>query len=187
MTELMTLEQVSERTHYSVRSLQRWIAEGRLRVVRFGKRPLVTDRELEAFIQAPGDGGEAEESMRLGIVGSRTFTDWRLVRDIVYQHCDLTGLTIVSGGAVGADLIGAEFARERGIPLIEYLPDKERYGWPAAAFERNSLIVADSDEIMAFFGPGEPPSVNKSGTMDTVRKAIAKRIPVHLYFQSDGS
>ena len=90
---------------------------------------------------------------------------------------------IVSGGAVGADALAKDAARSIGLSYIEHLPDKERYGWPRAAFERNTLIVEDSDVILAFFGPGEPESVNKSGTMDTVRKAIAKRVPVRLYFR----
>jgi excisionase family DNA binding protein len=50
VTELLTIEQVGERIHTSPRTVQRYIAEGRLRVVRFGKKPLITDRELEAFI-----------------------------------------------------------------------------------------------------------------------------------------
>lgn len=50
MTELLTIEQAAERLHHSPRTIQRWISEGRLRVVRFGKRPLVTETELEAFI-----------------------------------------------------------------------------------------------------------------------------------------
>jgi hypothetical protein len=128
--------------------------------------------------------------VRLGIVGSRTFTDEGLMqvslRDLVMGSAWVVSM-VVSGGATGADSLAREWAKKRGFvlgrDLIEHLPDKERYGWPRAAFERNTLIVRDSEVLLAFFGPGEPPSVNKSGTMDTVRKAIAKRIPVHLYFQ----
>lgn len=121
--------------------------------------------------------------MRIGIVGSRTFTDYDLMTEAFDALVGSLISAVVSGGAAGADSLGSRLATERAIPLIEHLPDKAGYGWPRAAFERNSLIVRDSDLLLAFFGPGEPPSVNKSGTMDTVRKAIAKRIPVHLYFE----
>ena len=122
--------------------------------------------------------------MKIGVVGSRTFTsDDMLTRTLA--RLTLQGDVIVSGGAKGADTIAKGYAYDSGLPYVEHAPDVERYGWPAAAFERNSLIVRDSDVLFAFFGPGQPPSVNKSGTMDTVRRAIAKRIPVHLYFQNE--
>lgn len=131
--------------------------------------------------------------MKFGVVGSRNFTDERLMR-IAYGQLTLSLLAggtarsvdaIVSGGAEGADRLASVLAFEKEMEYIEHLPDKERYGWPRAAFERNQLIVDDSDVLLAFFGPGEPPSVNKSGTMDTVRRAIKKRIPIHMYFQKE--
>lgn len=122
--------------------------------------------------------------MRIGIVGSRTFTDIALMKGVISVFDELgINLEIVSGGAQGADTLAREVAEWLGAPLIEHLPNTEAYGWPGAAFERNTLIVADVEELFAFFGPGEPPSMNRSGTMDTVRKAVKKRIPVHLYFQ----
>lgn len=137
--------------------------------------------------------------MKVGIVGSRTFTDQDLMINVlmdfkVFDHEQgryLTwwDMTLVSGGAVGADSIAAQLYREvpgRPEPDI-HLPDKERFGWPRAALERNTLIVRDSDILLAFFGPGEPPSVNESGTMDTVRKAMKKRIPIRLYFQQEAA
>lgn len=134
--------------------------------------------------------------MRLGIVGSRNFTDEKLMVDVLLDfkfYDNESGKMIsffrldavVSGGAKGADSIAARLATSSGIEVIEHLPSKE-HDWPAAAFIRNQLIVDDSDMLMAFFGPGEPVSVNKSGTMDTVRKAMKKRIPVYLYFQHEG-
>ena len=121
--------------------------------------------------------------VNVGIVGSRTFTDQKLLDEAMERTHPLLIDAIVTGGAVGADTLGAVWAERVGIPVITHTPNSERYGWPRAAFERNSLIVRDSDMLVAFFGPDQPPSVNKSGTMDTVRKAIAKRIPVHLYFE----
>jgi cAMP phosphodiesterase len=124
-------------------------------------------------------------SMKVGIVGSRTFTDLDLMKSAMAALTEhgVSHITIVSGGAVGADSLAREVARWLMVPIIEHFPDASAHGVPAAYFIRNQLIVDDADELFAFFGPGEPPSVNKSGTMDTVRKAMAKRIPVHMYFQ----
>jgi excisionase family DNA binding protein len=52
MTELLTISEVSERLHCSVRKVQRIIARGELRVVRVGGRRLITVREFEAFVAA---------------------------------------------------------------------------------------------------------------------------------------
>ena len=122
--------------------------------------------------------------MNVGIVGSRNFTDVQQLTRVMdaWGHARVT--SVISGGAIGADALGAEWARANGLATVVHLPSR-RYGIPQGYFERNSLIVRDSDILMAFFGPGQPPSVNKSGTMDTVRKALAKRIPVHLYFQGE--
>ena len=125
-------------------------------------------------------------ALKVGVVGSRNFTDERLMTGAVEDlFCIADPTVFISGGAHGADDMIARIALSMGIDIIEHVPNRARYNWPAAAFERNTLIVNDSDMLLAFFGPGQPPSVNKSGTMDTVRKAIAKRIPVHLYFQDE--
>jgi hypothetical protein len=135
----------------------------------------------------------------IGVVGSRNFTDYAMLSSMLNytiedgwpsEDDDGWRPTLVSGGAEGADSLAARFAREHGLGLIEHLPDFERYGYDRpgtleAYFQRNSLIVRDASVLIAFFGPGQPPSVNKSGTMDTVRKAFEKRIPIYIKFQHE--
>jgi hypothetical protein len=126
--------------------------------------------------------------MRVGIVGSRNFTDKRLMYEAVGDYTAGEGhITIVSGGADGADTLAREMAAETESAYIEHLPERAVFGWPRAAFERNTLIVRDSDVLFAFFGPGQPKMKGDrhfgSGTMDTVQKAMSKRIPVFIYFQ----
>ena len=52
MTQLLTFAEVAERLRCSVRQVRRLAAKGQLRVVRVGRRPLVTEAELEAYIAA---------------------------------------------------------------------------------------------------------------------------------------
>lgn len=50
MAELFTVDEVAEKLRVSRRTVERLVAAGRIRVVRVGRRTLVTDRELEAYI-----------------------------------------------------------------------------------------------------------------------------------------
>jgi excisionase family DNA binding protein len=50
--ELLTLAEVAERLRVSRRTVERLVAAGRLRVVGVGRRRMVTNREIEAFVAA---------------------------------------------------------------------------------------------------------------------------------------
>lgn len=50
MTELFTLAEVATRLRVSERTVRRLVAAGRIRPKYVGRRPLVTDREIEAYL-----------------------------------------------------------------------------------------------------------------------------------------
>lgn len=52
MIELFTYDQVAEQLHVSRRTVERLVAKGRIRVKHVGRLPVVTGKELEAFIAA---------------------------------------------------------------------------------------------------------------------------------------
>lgn len=52
MSELRTLAEAAARLRVSRRTVERLIAAGRIRPIHIGRRTLVTDRELEAFVAA---------------------------------------------------------------------------------------------------------------------------------------
>ena len=52
MAELLTLKEAADRLRVSRRTVERLIASGRIRPTRIGRRTLVTERELEAYIAA---------------------------------------------------------------------------------------------------------------------------------------
>lgn len=74
---------------------------------------------------------------------------------------------VVSGGARGADTMGEEWARGRGIYTRILLPDWNTHG-RAAGTMRNTDIVNASDKLIAFYKNGS------RGTMDSIRKARIK-------------
>lgn len=103
--------------------------------------------------------------MKLAIIGSRGFTDLTKAKEAFRTFCctwqksphenalfpDVSRFNeIVSGGARGADKIGADIAREWNIKLTEFLPDWEKYG-KRAGFIRNEDIIKAADVVLAFW------------------------------------
>ena len=114
--------------------------------------------------------------MKIGIVGSRSFPQLKLVEWFV---SDLPlGVALVSGGARGVDQAAAEYGRRRGLAVIEYLPDltgcKERHEFTAKYYERNQKIVDNSDLIVAFT------EKENGGTWDTIKRARRAGKPVKV-------
>ena len=105
--------------------------------------------------------------MKLAIVGSREFENYDLlcVEVAKIQETQKIDL-IVSGGAKGADTLAKKFAAKNQIPLMEFLPDYDRYG-RGAPLQRNTLIVRNSNVVLAFV------TATSKGTWDTIRKAQA--------------
>ncbi|MDO7874359.1 DUF2493 domain-containing protein [Hymenobacter sp. ASUV-10] len=91
--------------------------------------------------------------MHLAVIGSRHFADYAFLAATL-DGLQVAGLlpvisTIVSGGARGADALAARYARERGLPLVEFTPDYARYG-RRAPLVRNQLIVDAAEALVAF-------------------------------------
>jgi hypothetical protein len=62
----------------------------------------------------------------------------------------LPDVTIVSGGAKGADSLGRDFAQKHSAKYLEFLPDWEKFG-KSAGVVRNADIVKNSDFVLAFW------------------------------------
>lgn len=106
--------------------------------------------------------------MNVAIVGSREFTNRAVIEAAIRRWMVLApeGLTIISGGARGADTIGEDIAKALSIPVIIHRPDWDTHG-KAAGFIRNRDIVRDADVVLAFFAPGP----RSKGTQHTVQLA----------------
>lgn len=83
--------------------------------------------------------------MRIAIIGSRTLK----IDDVDKYITD--GVTeIVSGGAKGIDFCAREYAIKRGIKLVEFLPEYEKFK-KGAPLKRNLQIIDYADKIIAFW------------------------------------
>lgn len=93
------------------------------------------------------------KKIRLAIVGSRTFEDYDLARDVLDGVAMVSGyeyVEMVSGGARGADTIGERYADERGIPKRIFPAEWKKYG-RRAGFIRNVDIIDNCDVCVCFW------------------------------------
>ena len=122
--------------------------------------------------------------MRVGIVGSRKYTNKNKIKDFIYELKEVFGdeVEIVSGGCkFGADKYAKKYALEFDMKYVEFPPSHEsynmhcilpkyKYGKPYAVwhfFERNKEIAKYSDKIIAFI----PEGIKSNGTMNTIEHA----------------
>ena len=109
--------------------------------------------------------------MRIGVVGSRGWSDYERVVQVLDA---LQPTEVVSGGAKGADSMGERYAKERGIPTRIFYPKPEDFGgnFGRAAFARNEDIVRNSDFIVAFWDG------KSNGTKNSIDHAKRLGIPL---------
>lgn len=91
--------------------------------------------------------------MKQFVCGSRTITDkeWiysKIENCITHLLCtDYSNITILEGSAKGVDSIAKQWAIEHNIPVIEYLPDYEKYH-NKACYKRNEAMAANCDFML---------------------------------------
>ncbi|BCU02992.1 hypothetical protein [Pandoravirus japonicus] len=137
--------------------------------------------------QAPGSAAtvasaksRATPPLRVAVVGGRDFGAYDVLERCLDALAEERGAitTIVSGGARGADAMAADYARRRGIVLIEFRPDYAACRTPRerrrAPLLRNADIIAGADIVVAFWDG------RSRGTADSIARArragIARRI-----------
>ena len=89
--------------------------------------------------------------MRVVVAGSRTFDNYDMM--VGFLDAILVGeadVTIVSGGAGGADRLGERYAKERGHGLKLCLADWKRYGKSAGPM-RNTKMARNADMVVCFW------------------------------------
>lgn len=96
---------------------------------------------------------ESKPIIKLSIVGSRSLNK---EKELSYRIFDCFSFMfgypklIISGGAIGPDLFGEEWARNNGINVKIFKPDWVKYG-KKAGFIRNEDIIKNSDVCLAIW------------------------------------
>ena len=131
--------------------------------------------------------------MRIGIVGSRQYSNKRRIKEFVFALKEKFGenIEIVSGGQKeGADGYAKKYALEFDMKYAEFPPThypynvhcvrpRFEYGKQYATWhyhKRNKQIVEYSDKIVAFI----PKDVVSTGTFSTIKEAkkVGKKVVI---------
>jgi len=109
--------------------------------------------------------------MRIGIVGSRGYQNSQAIKDFIMNLPNDT--VIISGGARGADSLAEYWAYVKQLKTLIIKPNWRANG-KKAGFLRNTTIVENSDEIVAFWDG------RSRGTLDTINKArsVGKKVTI---------
>ena len=94
--------------------------------------------------------------MILGIAGSRNFNDYKLFQDVIDtilgSYLKKESIDhIISGGAIGTDILANIYSKEKDIQIINYYPQYRKYGRYIAPIMRNEEIVKDADFLIIFW------------------------------------
>lgn len=87
--------------------------------------------------------------MKLAIIGSRTFNDYKLLQETLEQYKSKIVL-VVSGAAKGADSLGEKWALENNIQTLIFPAEWGKYG-KRAGYIRNEDIIKNCDCCIAFW------------------------------------
>lgn len=113
--------------------------------------------------------------MRVIVAGSQGIQAYALVVRAMHDS-GFVPTVVVSGRAPGVDLLGERWATEHGVPIDPYPAQwivNGRYDRQAGK-RRNSVMVRNADALVAVWDG------YSGGTADTIRKAKAAKLPVHV-------
>lgn len=88
--------------------------------------------------------------MKVIVAGSRTFTDYPILRDALDMLSDETDIEIVSGTARGADSMGERWARDNNKAIHRFVPDWDGLG-KSAGYRRNEDMAKFADAVICFW------------------------------------
>ena len=119
---------------------------------------------------------------RVIIAGGRDFDDNDFLMEVMadlYEGVFDPKIEVVSGGATGADTLGAEWAAIWSLPVRTFPADWEAYG-KAAGPVRNQQMAEYADVLVAFWDG------KSRGTRSMIQIALNEGLEVHVYRYDDG-
>lgn len=111
--------------------------------------------------------------MKTIIAGGRDITEWFHLQEAIEAYWnEIT--EVVSGGATGVDALGERFARECGIPIVQFKADWKRYGKMAGPM-RNREMAEYAEALLAIWD-GE-----SRGTANMIEEATKRGLFVQVH------
>lgn len=130
--------------------------------------------------------------MRVLVCGSRDWSDHEIVGAVLDGYHAAYAVTIIEGGARGADAIAVEWAKFTGVEYEQYLADWATHGKAAGPIRNQQMLDEGKPDVVIAFKDGfqrdiDPPAGReiphifaKGGTEDMVRRAKTAGIPVYI-------
>lgn len=115
--------------------------------------------------------------MKVIIAGSRTFNDYSLLSklsDHMLSKQNHDNITIISGGANGADRLGEKYAIDRGYKLMIMNADWDKFG-KSAGYVRNTNMADIADALIAFWDG------KSRGTKHMIDIAKSRKLKIKIY------
>lgn len=118
-----------------------------------------------------------KQDFRVIIAGSRTFSNYQLLRDscnsLLSEKQRTHTVVVISGTAQGADRLGERYARERDFQLRRFPADWNRNG-KAAGIIRNAQMAENADALIAFWDG------KSRGTRNMIETAKKKGLAIRI-------
>lgn len=118
--------------------------------------------------------------MKVLITGSRHFDDWKLFTETMYNNGfvgeeKLSDLTVIEGGAKGADFLAKVWAKWLGVKIEEYPAEWDEYGKGAGPIRNKQMLdEGKPDLVIAFLAE------NSRGTQNMIDQAEEAGVPVKV-------
>ena len=120
--------------------------------------------------------------MRILITGGRDWSDREtILQSLLTASEDIpwSEVTVVHGGARGADTIASEVATALGMKVEAHLADWKAYHKAAGPLRNQKMVDLDADVCLAFLQAGS------KGTKDCIMRVIEAGIPIIIYPEDD--
>lgn len=111
--------------------------------------------------------------MRVIVAGSRTITDYNVVKEAV-ESSQFEITCIISGGARGVDDLAVEYGQRNNINVEVYRADWTKYGRSAGPI-RNTEMARIADALIAIWD-GESP-----GTRNMIDTAKKYKLDIYIF------
>lgn len=119
--------------------------------------------------------------MRVIVCGSRGWQDSETIAARLASIPDPGSVTIVHGGAKGADRIAKQEAKKAGMLVESHYPDYDTFSPNTAPLERNEKMASLGADLCIAFWDG-----NSRGTAHMINRAHRHGIPVEVIRPSAG-
>lgn len=110
--------------------------------------------------------------MRVLVCGGRDFDDWELL----YRTLDklpANEITIIEGGAIGADFLSRVWAKHRRQSYVEFPADWKTHGRAAGPIRNKQMLIEGEPDLVVAFPGGR-------GTANMVQQARSAGVPVSV-------